>query len=194
MAENKNNLSINDDRSNAAMTHTSDAIASSDFIIRELDLNQEPEMQRESKNFWQDAWAQLKRNKLAVVGMIGLIIIVIFAFIGPVINKHDYAEQNVEHRNLPAKIPVLDKVPFLPFDGKDADGKDAYKAANAKENYWFGTRSVGSRFMDKNMERCSNFIVYRCCCSDVRYFYWRCIWCDFWILRWTCRYDYATYT
>lgn len=44
--------------------------------------------------------------------MIGLIIIVIFAFIGPVINKHDYAEQNVEHRNLPAKIPVLDKVPF----------------------------------------------------------------------------------
>lgn len=121
MAENKNNLSINDDHSNAAMTHTSDAIASSDFIIRELDLNQEPEMQRESKNFWQDAWAQLKRNKLAVVGMIGLIIIVIFAFIGPVINKHDYAEQNVEHRNLPAKIPVLDKVPFLPFDGKDAD-------------------------------------------------------------------------
>lgn len=44
MAENKNNLSINDDHSNAAMTHTSDAIASSDFIIRELDLNQEPEM------------------------------------------------------------------------------------------------------------------------------------------------------
>ncbi|CDR28715.1 oligopeptide ABC transporter permease [Staphylococcus schweitzeri] len=143
MAENKNNLSINDDHSNAVMTHTSDAIASSDFIIRELDLNQEPEMQRESKNFWQDAWAQLKRNKLAVVGMIGLIIIVIFAFIGPVINKHDYAEQNVQHRNLPAKIPVLDKVPFLPFDGKDTDGKDAYKAAKVKENYWFGTDQLG---------------------------------------------------
>ncbi len=60
-------------------------------------------MQRESKNFWQDAWAQLKRNKLAVVGMIGLIIIVIFAFIGPVINKHDYAEQNVEHRKSSGK-------------------------------------------------------------------------------------------
>ncbi|MGT2357137.1 hypothetical protein ACVPOS_08715 [Staphylococcus aureus] len=28
-----------------------------------------------AKTFWQDAWAQLKRNKLAVVGMIGLIII-----------------------------------------------------------------------------------------------------------------------
>lgn len=32
---------------------------------------------------------------------------------------------------------------ILPFDGKDADGKDAYKAANAKENYWFGTDQLG---------------------------------------------------
>ena len=50
--------------------------------------------------------------------MIGLIIIVLFAFIGPLMNNRDYAAQNVEHRNLPAKIAVLDKVPFLPFDGK----------------------------------------------------------------------------
>jgi oligopeptide transport system permease protein len=33
-------------------------------------------------------------------------------------NKHDFAEQNVDHRNLPAKIPLLDHVSFLPFDGK----------------------------------------------------------------------------
>lgn len=44
-----------DDHSNAAMTHTSEGIASSDFVMRDLDLNREPEMQRESKNFWQDA-------------------------------------------------------------------------------------------------------------------------------------------
>ena len=52
-----------DDHSNA-MTHTSEGIAASDFVIRDLDINKEPEMKRESKNFWQDAWA-LKRNKLA---------------------------------------------------------------------------------------------------------------------------------
>ena len=65
----------------------------------------------------------IKSNKLAVVGMIGLILIVLFAFIGPLMNNRDYAEQNVEHRNLPAKIPVLDKVPFLPFDGKEQMAK-----------------------------------------------------------------------
>ena len=31
------------------MTHTSEGIASSDFVMRDLDLNREPEMQRESK-------------------------------------------------------------------------------------------------------------------------------------------------
>lgn len=44
------------DYSNAAMSHTSEGAVSTDFVLRELDLNQEPELQRESKNFWQDAW------------------------------------------------------------------------------------------------------------------------------------------
>ena len=75
--------------------------------------------------------------------MIGLIIIVIFAFIGPVINKHDYAEQNVQHRNLPAKIPVLDKVPFLPLMVKMQMARMLIKQQMLKENYWFGTDQLG---------------------------------------------------
>lgn len=31
------------------MTHTSEGIAASDFVIRDLDINKEPEMKRESK-------------------------------------------------------------------------------------------------------------------------------------------------
>ena len=54
----------------------------------------------------------MKRNKLAIVGLIGLILIVILAFVGPAFSKHDYAEQDVTRRNLPAKIPVLDQVHF----------------------------------------------------------------------------------
>ena len=94
----KRDEKYNDDHSNAVMTHTSEAIPASDFIRSKNDLEKEPEMQRESKNFWQDAWAQLKRNKLAVVGMIGLIIIILLALIGPLLSSHDYAEQDVERR------------------------------------------------------------------------------------------------
>ena len=75
----------------------------------------------------------MKRNKLAIVGLIGLILIVILAFVGPAFSKHDYAEQDVTRRNLPAKIPVLDQVHFLPFDGTGADGKSAYKEAGVKK-------------------------------------------------------------
>ncbi|MEK4843373.1 oligopeptide ABC transporter permease [Staphylococcus sp. FSL W8-0271] len=142
MADNKNE-NLNQDYSNAVMSHTSEAIPASDFIRSNNDIEKEPEIQRESKNFWQDAWTQLKRNKLAVVGMIGLIIIIILALIGPLFSAHDYAEQDVERRNLPAKIPVLDQISFLPFDGEGAQGKDAYKEAGVKENFWFGTDQLG---------------------------------------------------
>lgn len=139
----KRDEKLNDDHSNAVMTTTSEAIPASDFIRSNNDIEKEPEMQRESKNFWQDAWTQLKRNKLAVVGMIGLIIIVLLALIGPLLSSHDYAEQDVERRNLPAKIPVLDQISFLPFDGEGAQGVDAYKEAGVKENFWFGTDQLG---------------------------------------------------
>ncbi|MGI2315548.1 ABC transporter permease, partial [Staphylococcus cohnii] len=99
MADNKNE-NLNQDYSNAVMSHTSEGIPASDFIRSNNDIEKEPEIQRESKNFWQDAWSQLKRNKLAVVGMIGLIIIIILALIGPLFSAHDYAEQDVERRNL----------------------------------------------------------------------------------------------
>ncbi|MEB7799383.1 ABC transporter permease [Staphylococcus xylosus] len=143
MMADKRDEKLNDDHSNAVMTTTSEAIPASDFIRSNNDIEKEPEMQRESKNFWQDAWTQLKRNKLAVVGMIGLIFIVLLALIGPLLSSHDYAEQNVERRNLPAKIPVLDQISFLPFDGEGAQGVDAYKEVGVKENFWFGTDQLG---------------------------------------------------
>ena len=74
MSNKEDVTNINGDISNATMSHTSNDISNTDFIIRDLDLNQEPEMPRQSKNFWQDAWSQLKRNKLAVIGMIGLLL------------------------------------------------------------------------------------------------------------------------
>ena len=124
----------------------------------------------------------IKRNKLAVVGLIGLIIIILFALIGPLFSSHDYAEQNVEERNLPAKIPVLDKIPFLPFDGEGVDGKSAYKEAGADDNYWFGTDQLGRDLWSRTWQG-TGIIIYRCNSSITRYLYWGNIWCDIWLLR-----------
>lgn len=130
-----------DDPSSATMAQTT-GVMHEDFVrTGEPDLNQQA-LQREGRTFWQDAWTQLTHNKLAVVGMIGLIIILLFALIGPMLNSHGFAEQDVERRNLPPKVAVLDKVPFLPFDGSGVDG-NAYEQANVKENFWFGTDQLG---------------------------------------------------
>ena len=72
--------------------------------------------------------------------MIGLLLIVIMAFIGPLMNKHDFAEQNVDHRNLPAKIPLLDHVSFYLLTVKVRTVKCLQSRC---ENYWFGTDQLG---------------------------------------------------
>ncbi|EKU48079.1 oligopeptide ABC transporter permease [Staphylococcus massiliensis] len=132
-----------DDHSNATMTHTSEGIMDSDFVQSTRERVNDNEIKRESRTFWQDAWSQLKQNKLAIVGMIGLIIIILLALIGPMLNSHSYAEQDIDRRNLPPKVPVLEHVPLLPFDGEGEDGKNAYEEANVKENFWFGTDQLG---------------------------------------------------
>lgn len=113
------------------------------FVLANRDEINEEKIERESKTFWQDAWLQLKANKAAILGLIGLILLTLMAFIGPMISGHTYRAQNVDHSNLPPKIMALKDVGFLPFDGKDKDGFDVYESKNVKEAYWFGTDSLG---------------------------------------------------
>jgi oligopeptide transport system permease protein len=113
------------------------------FVPAERREEQIEKMERPSLNFWQNAWIRLKENKGAVVGLILIIIIAVMSIIGPSMSGHTYKEQNVAHAKLPPKIPVLEKISWLPFDGKDQDGFDMYKAKSVKEYYWFGTDELG---------------------------------------------------
>ena len=113
---------------------------------------------------------QLKRNKLAIVGFDWTHFNCHSCILGPAFSKHDYAEQDVTRRNLPAKIPVLDQVHFLPFDGTGADGKSAYKEAGVKENFWFGTDQLG-RLWTRTWKGAQNFIIYWHCSCCTRYLY-----------------------
>lgn len=121
------------------LNHLSDEL----FVPVERKEEQLETIERPSLNNWQDAWIRLKGNKGAVVGLILIILISVMAIIGPSLSGHTYKEQNVAHAKLPPKIPVLEKISWLPFNGKDQDGFDMYKAKNVKEYYWFGTDELG---------------------------------------------------
>ncbi|CAG7914278.1 oligopeptide ABC transporter permease [Mammaliicoccus sciuri] len=143
MANNDDNKLNNSGYDNASVTHSTQGMPAESFVLHGRDKVVEEKFERKSRTFWQDAWKQLVGNRLAIVGLVFLILLTVISLVGPLMNDHKFSDQNVAHANLPPKIPVLDKVPFLPFDGTDKDGFDTYESQNVQENYWFGTDELG---------------------------------------------------
>jgi len=72
------------------------------------------ELGRPPVNYWSDVWRRLKQNKLAMSGLVLIVLLTVMAVIGPYISGHGYAEQHLSLANHPP------------------DG-----------TYWFGTDSLG---------------------------------------------------
>ena len=70
----------------------------------------------ESKTFFKDAWDRFKKNKIALAGLIFLIIMVVLVIFGPMLSPYSYEEQNMSLRNA---MPSL----AHPF-GTDQLGRD----------------------------------------------------------------------
>jgi len=49
----------------------------------------------EGRSLWQDAWARLRRNRMAVFGAIALLLIAALALLGPLLLPYSYEEQNL---------------------------------------------------------------------------------------------------
>jgi oligopeptide transport system permease protein len=46
-----------------------------------------------SLSYWQDAWRRLRRNKVAMVSLVIVILMILFAFVGPMFYDYDYTTQ-----------------------------------------------------------------------------------------------------
>ncbi|AYU55104.1 oligopeptide ABC transporter permease [Staphylococcus debuckii] len=128
------------------MSQTSQEIKNIDyskFKFKEININSIEKNEREYHSTVKHIWLQIRKNKAAFYGMIGLLVIVLFALFGPLVSPYTYDEQDTNSTNLPPKIQVLDKVPFLPFDGKDANGTDLYAEQHVEKYHWFGTDNLG---------------------------------------------------
>lgn len=90
-----------------------------------------------SVSYWADAWRRLKKNKVAMVAMYIIIVLFLFAFLGPVFTKYDYSTQMRGEENWPpiwtsASETVLKKAesqgivydPWLHPLGTDNLGRD----------------------------------------------------------------------
>jgi len=52
-------------------------------------------IKRPSVSYWQDAWARLKRHKLAMVGLGIIILMLLFAILGPYFSSISYSDQDL---------------------------------------------------------------------------------------------------
>ncbi|AUD65942.1 peptide ABC transporter permease [Tenericutes bacterium MZ-XQ] len=76
------------------------------FKFLDKDQKLDKEQTRKSLTYWQDVWRRLKKNHLALVGLVCVILIILFATIGPFINPHDYSSQELDYKNIPPKLEI----------------------------------------------------------------------------------------
>ena len=64
-----------------------------DFLPATEEEKQSQVIMRESVSFWKDGMRRLRKNKVAMVSMIVIILVMIFSFIVPMFYPYSYEEQ-----------------------------------------------------------------------------------------------------
>ncbi|CRK83463.1 oligopeptide ABC transporter permease [Neobacillus massiliamazoniensis] len=117
------------------------------FTPAHVDPLKSEKISKPSLNFWQDSWLRVRKNKGAVTCMVILVILIIMAFVGPLLTPYKYDTQTTSHNNLPPRIQGLENIHWLPFDGtltrRDGTTYNAYEVRKVKDYYWFGTDALG---------------------------------------------------
>lgn len=68
------------------------------FVPLEREILQ-VQKKEETLGYWQDAWIRLKKNKMALLGLIIIVCLIVVAIFGPIFSSHTYDEQNLMMTN-----------------------------------------------------------------------------------------------
>ncbi|MGO1652991.1 ABC transporter permease, partial [Senegalia sp. (in: firmicutes)] len=96
------------------------------FVIEGKTASDAEAIVRPSLTYWADAWRRLKKNKLAIISMVILVIIALFAIIAPIMSDYDYRTGDLLMTN---EAPSSEH-----WFGTDELGRDLYVRV------WKGTR------------------------------------------------------
>ncbi|WP_407396974.1 ABC transporter permease [Anaerovibrio sp.] len=87
-------------------------------LDRSVYIQTSEEEQKSSVGYWQDAWARLKKDKAAMLGMGFILLMMLSAIIIPMVSNISYADQDLSQTNLP---PSMEH-----FFGTDNLGRDMF--------------------------------------------------------------------
>lgn len=102
-----------------------------------------------AQSFWKDVLIRYFKKISAVIGLILIIIITVFAIIGPGMNDFSYSEQSLTQKNFAPRVEGLEKLGI--FDGSEGmKTTTGTKKINYYEEkglddlyYWFGSDNFG---------------------------------------------------
>ncbi|MBO1002330.1 ABC transporter permease [Pseudogracilibacillus auburnensis] len=81
---------------------------------------------RPSLSYWKDAWRRLRKNKLAMLGLLFLVLLATMAILGPIVSPYE-----VNTQNLPAQFQPPSAEHWF---GTDSAGRDVFTRT------WYGAR------------------------------------------------------
>lgn len=87
------------------------------FVPLEKSEDESEKISGPSRSFLQDARRTFFKNKVAVISVLLLLIITIMSIFGPNMNEYGLDDQDLSRAKMPPKVPVLEKVSWLGFDG-----------------------------------------------------------------------------
>lgn len=96
------------------------------FRPLEKDGDEKEAVVRPSLSYWKDAWRRLKKNKLAMTGLVFLVLLAVMAIFGPIFSPHSVTEQDLPNQNL---APSAEH-----WFGTDEAGRDVFTRT------WYGAR------------------------------------------------------
>lgn len=113
-----------------------------EFVNYDEVANDEKIVERKVDGYWKKAAKTLVKNRWAMFSLISILFLMIMSFVGPMMNEYTYKDQDVTRAFLPPKVPALENIHWLPFDGY-ANGLDQYELMGVEEAFWFGTDQFG---------------------------------------------------
>src|SRR5699024_10733871 len=87
------------------------------FVPHERKEDTGEKITKASRSFFQDARRTFYQNKMAALSIIVMLIIILMSIIRKYYNEYGMDERDVSRAKMPARVPVIEDLPFLGMNG-----------------------------------------------------------------------------
>ena len=117
---------------------------------------------KKNRTFAGDVWFRFRHKPTAVGGLILILVLLVFAFVGPHFTKYSYSKQDLDVVNIPPRMTV--------YETKDKSGY-LYITASLKILWVNKDGTLGKQLTKLREEKDSSMIIFDCNGEEVGLYY-----------------------